>query len=278
MPQGRPLLLADNVGEEPRRARGRLDLAQAQTVHCIREALVDRDTLLGRVRCGRRGVPLAAQLGALQVVVGDHVEDLAVAVLEENRDGSLSVAIDDLANRDPARRAVASIEELIEDLREATSLEDALEKGERVELDLVGLVRETACAYRDANHAALEIDLPDQSFRTVVIERRIEQLLEKLLDNAVDFSDENPVRISVECAEDEARILVENTGSQLPEGPAAEQLFAPMRSDRKRTSERHLGLGLYVARVIAEQHGGSIRAWNADGGRVVFEVTIRRAD
>ena len=88
----------------------------------------------------------------------------------------------------------------------------------------------------------------------------------------------SPVKIAVEVGDSEARIRVENTGPPLPEGPAAEQLFAPMRSGRKRTRERHLGLGLYVARVIAEHHGGSIRAWNADASRVVFEVTIRRAE
>ena len=75
-----------------------------------------------------------------------------------------------------------------------------------------------------------------------------------------------------------ARIRVENRGAPLPEGPAVEQLFAPMRSGRKRTHERHLGLGLYVARVIAEHHGGGIRGWNADGDRVVFEVTLHGAD
>jgi K+-sensing histidine kinase KdpD len=50
-----------------------------------------------------------------------------------------------------------------------------------------------------------------------------------------------------------------------------------MSSWRKRTSERHLGLGLYVARIIAEQHGGRIRAWNTDAGCVVFEVSLRQS-
>ncbi len=68
---------------------------------------------------------------------------------------------------------------------------------------------------------------------------------------------------------------MENRGSQLPEGWVAEQLFAPMWSGRKPTAERHLGLGLYIARVIAERHGGSIRAWNEDDVRVVFEATLR---
>ena len=150
--------------------------------------------------------------------------------------------------------------------------------GDRIEVDLIEYVKGRTSEYRDAKCVALEMEFPTGEFRTRVIEGRIEQLLDKLLDNAVDFSDGTPVRIQMKVGESEARIRVENLGPPLPAGPAAEQLFAPMRSGRKRTRERRLGLGLYVARVIAEHHGGSIRAWNADGNRVVFEVTIRRAD
>jgi signal transduction histidine kinase len=42
-------------------------------------------------------------------------------------------------------------------------------------------------------------------------------------------------------------------------------------------SSRHLGLGLYVAKLIAEGHGGRIAADNVDDG-VVFEVTLPRQD
>jgi signal transduction histidine kinase len=212
----------------------------------------------------------------------DYLEQLP-RILGHETLGPLSVvkmAIDDLADRDPAQRAVRAIraiESLIDDLREATTLEDALEQGERVELDLVALVRDVVSTYRDVKGARIEIDSPDQEYRTRVIERRVDQLLDKLLDNAIDFSDENPVRVRLECDRDAARIRVENTGSQLPIGPAGDQLFAPMRSGRKRSADRHLGLGLYVARLIAVQHGGGVRAWNEGTNRVVFEVTIRSA-
>ena len=40
----------------------------------------------------------------------------------------------------------------------------------------------------------------------------------------------------------------------------------------------HLGLGLYIARLIAEFHGGTLRAENLPGGDgVAFEVALPRA-
>jgi signal transduction histidine kinase len=51
------------------------------------------------------------------------------------------------------------------------------------------------------------------------------------------------------------------------------QLFDSMVSMRGGKDSRHLGLGLYVARLIAEGHGGRISADNVEGG-VCFTVSI----
>ena len=230
----------------------------------------------------------------------DYLEQLPRVLAHETANplAVVRMFLDDLAGEDrrggphhgAAQRAVGSIEALIEHLREANSLEEALERGDRVEVDLVEHLKLYATAYRDLNRVTLEIDLPDRDFRCIVIERRVEQLLDKLLDNAVDFSQGAPVRLALETDERQARIRVENTGSRLPDGPEAEQLFAPLRSGRGHSAARHLGLGLHVARVIAEHHGGAIRATNealdprksrdatADAAnRVVFELTLPAA-
>ena len=53
-----------------------------------------------------------------------------------------------------------------------------------------------------------------------------------------------------------------------------DELFNSMVSIRKQSSdvEPHLGLGLYVARLIAEFHNGKISASNLDDERVCFTI------
>jgi signal transduction histidine kinase len=50
-------------------------------------------------------------------------------------------------------------------------------------------------------------------------------------------------------------------------------MFDSMVSVRSGDSDRHLGLGLYIARLIAAGHGGKISADNIDDG-VRMRVTL----
>ena len=99
------------------------------------------------------------------------------------------------------------------------------------------------------------------------------QLLDKLVENAVDFSrNDEPVQVSLATGRDsgaeEAVLTVANRGPALPPGAKA-RLFESMISVREKRDARgnpHLGLGLYVARLIAEFHGGNIFAADLPGG------------
>jgi signal transduction histidine kinase len=75
-------------------------------------------------------------------------------------------------------------------------------------------------------------------------------------------------------------LAVENAGPPLPEEARA-QLFDSMVTLRQPNSgsapddAAHLGLGLYIARLVAEFHGGTVRAANLPAGRGVrFEVEL----
>jgi signal transduction histidine kinase len=62
---------------------------------------------------------------------------------------------------------------------------------------------------------------------------------------------------------------VANTGSRLP-GSLQDKLFDSLVSVRERRSDTpHLGLGLYIVRLVAEAHGGRAAARNLGTGENV---------
>ena len=75
-----------------------------------------------------------------------------------------------------------------------------------------------------------------------------------------------------------ARVSVQNQGPPLPDEMRG-TLFESMVSVRnERGAGPHLGLGLCVARLIAEFHGGSVRADNLPAGDgVIVSATFRLA-
>ncbi len=99
------------------------------------------------------------------------------------------------------------------------------------------------------------------------------QMLDKLVSNAVEFSeDESTITISLDAEGARLIVSVRNVGPHLPDRMRS-QLFDSMVSVRPDKGNEHLGLGLYVARLIAEGHGGKIRAENTEDG-VAIIVTL----
>jgi two-component system, OmpR family, sensor histidine kinase ChvG len=129
---------------------------------------------------------------------------------------------------------------------------------------------------------------PQRRFTTELSQEPIEidgapdlivQMLDKLIDNAVDFTPvggEITVRLHGEPAE--AVLEVANQGPPLaPEirGRLFESLWQS-RSDRD--SRPHFGLGLYIVRLIAEFHGGEASAANLpDDSGASFVVRLARS-
>jgi signal transduction histidine kinase len=100
-------------------------------------------------------------------------------------------------------------------------------------------------------------------------------MLDKLVANAHEFAlPGSTIAISLVRAEASVRLMVENEGPPLPEG-LRERLFDSMVSVRPGTGGDvpHLGLGLYIVRLIAEFHGGTARAEDREDGKGVA-VTI----
>jgi signal transduction histidine kinase len=109
--------------------------------------------------------------------------------------------------------------------------------------------------------------------------QRLQQLLGNLVTNAIKYGDPDaPVRVAVDGREAEIRFEVRNAGPRI-ERSILEQIFDPLRRgpehESKLSTDDSLGLGLYIAREIANAHGGEIEA-RSDETETVFSVRLPR--
>ncbi|MHB2205606.1 sensor histidine kinase [Methylobacterium sp. CM6257] len=94
------------------------------------------------------------------------------------------------------------------------------------------------------------------------------EAVSNLLSNAASFAhDQTDVVVSLEVHESKAEIKVYNQGPSIVGD--AEVLFQPFKTSRSGAASEHHGLGLYLVRLIAQQHGGTATIKNAADGRGV---------
>jgi two-component system sensor histidine kinase ChvG len=206
---------------------------------------------------------LSHELRTPLAIVTSSLENLEHEPLNEASAGYAARAKD---GADRLRRILTA-------MSEASRVEEVMAHAEPEEFDLCAVLRSTCTAYQDAYPArrfVFESELstaPTRGAPELLI-----QMLDKLVANAVDFSDTNAtIRIALHRTSGSLQLDVANPGPPLPELMRA-QLFDSMISVRK-DDDRHLGLGLYIAKLIVEGHGGKITAANTVEG-VVFSVLL----
>jgi len=176
---------------------------------------------------------------------------------------------------DRAVSGVDRLDDILKRLREASRLEHALQEAEIVSFSLVDLVENQVDAYRVAwPDLTFDIKVNGKPDSIIGAPDTIVQALEKLIGNAIDFHKKGTA-IVVELTREKSEYLlsVSNTGPSLP----GEDIFASMVSSRKASSDQpHLGLGLYIVRLVADFHHGYAFARNAseDGVEIGFTMKI----
>jgi dedicated sortase system histidine kinase len=168
-----------------------------------------------------------------------------------------------------AEQGLARLGRILERMTEASRLEHSLSGAERARYDSAAVVRGCVEGYRVAYpQSAFVLELPPGRLEVEGSPDLAAQLLDKLVENAVDFSrPAAPVRVTLEQNGAVAALTVSNKGPLLPDRMRT-RLFESMISvrDAPGTATPHLGLGLYVARLIAQFHGGTIAATNLPSG------------
>jgi signal transduction histidine kinase len=103
--------------------------------------------------------------------------------------------------------------------------------------------------------------------------RRVTQVVDELLDNAIKFGARAPIEIELSHDETEAVLSVRDYGPSIaPE--RLRSIFSPFERNVPKEYFGGLGLGLYIAKAIVEAHGGSIAASSSGRDGTTFVVRL----
>ncbi len=176
-----------------------------------------------------------------------------------------------------AREGTQRLQSILSALGAAVRVEESIKQSERVNFDLRALLISTVAAYRDgfpATHFALHT--PEDPCFIRGAPDLLVQLLDKLIENAVDFCPKDgTITVRLEQVQAQYYLQVANDGPLIPEA-LMNRLFESLFEQRPGSEDKpHFGLGLYIVRLIAEFHSGTAVAANqADGSGVVFTITL----
>jgi len=179
-----------------------------------------------------------------------------------------------------ARDGVARLGALVRAMSESSRMERSITAAEPEDVDLREVVRGCADAYRALiGQRRLDCVLPDLPLYLHCAPELVAQALDKLLDNALSFTPgQGWLRLSLRATAGGAEIELANQGPLLPEAMQG-RLFDSLVSLRDKATPGdapHLGLGLYVVRLVAERHDGLAAARNlGDGSGVAFTLQLR---
>jgi len=227
----------------------------------------------------------------------DAVDSFAADVAHEIKNplASLRSAMESLPRlEDPKLRnqllAVAThdvrrIDRLVTEISDASRIDAEMSRAKRERIDMMQLIKAIVGSRETrAENADHQIEITSRGHAAIVtgVAPRLERVIENLLDNAVSFSPgDAPILVDISNDGDCVAITVCDAGPGIP-ADEREKVFERFHSVRPETESfgNHSGLGLAIARAIAEAHDGRLiaesRPDGADGAFMRFEMPAAR--
>ena len=180
--------------------------------------------------------------------------------------------------RQRAKEGTERLGNILAAMSSASHLAESIKQTPTEIFPLDELVTEVTSAYRSTyKNSNIELNVSKNfTYKFDGSPDLIVQMLDKLIDNAADFCPPTGViRIGLTRYKNTIQLSVSNTGPLLPEHMQG-QLFDSLVSVRDSSDQKtHLGLGLYVVRLIVDFHGGRVQAENQrDGSGVIFTINL----
>ena len=165
-------------------------------------------------------------------------------------------------------RQVDRMNGLVNDLLSVSRAEKGALSMERLPYDLAVVVREVVQRYIDATLEEGRHTFTLEAPASVLAhgdQSRVEQLLMNLLGNAVKYSPTGgPIRVVLAAHDRRAEIAISDKGIGIPPDDIAKLGHPFVRGAGRAGTFAGMGVGLYVARIVAEAHAGSL-ALESDG-------------
>jgi signal transduction histidine kinase len=171
----------------------------------------------------------------------------------------------------PIRRATDELSRITAGLQSVLSWASGQERLDEQQIDLVALVSDAvdSCVAETGEDRVVM----EGSERLIVRgdPLHLRSALENLIRNALRYSTPgSKVRVTIEPREGEPAVEVENEGPGISDSER-DAIFDPLT---RGTDGVGTGLGLYVVGRVVERHGGTIRCFQPEEGKVSFELRL----
>jgi len=256
----------ERIRVRERRARAEAEAMQLQLAE-QNERLLEADRLkdefVALISHDLR-TPLTSIIGYVELALDDDVGP----VLDDERRSYLEVV----------SRSSERLLRLVDDLLFVARLQAGRLVLDPTELDLAAIARQAVKeAQPRAERKGLELSCLGEGPVPVRGDRgRIFQLLDNLVSNAIKFTPEGgEIHVRTRQTAAGAVLEVSDSGIGLAPGEIEHVFERFFRSSRAVDSQvPGTGLGLFIAKAIAEAHGGSISASNRDEGGTTFRIEL----
>ena len=241
-----------------------LALQSARLYASARDALRTRDAVLAMVTHDLRNFLNTIQLSA--DALARRTSDLG----------------DARRHVDSIKRAAGRMQQLIENLRDATTIEVGQFTVNPIREDVPTLVGDTMkmlVPQAEARGLSLTSDVADDLPAALCDHDRITQVLTNLVGNAIKFTPEKgQVHVEAKRLGDALCFAVRDTGSGIPK-PDLSHIFERYwtKKGRDQRGQEGTGLGLFIAKGIVDAHHGRIWAESELGVGTTFYFTIPAA-